>query len=72
MGGGASIAYCATSEDFPPPRKACAGRDHAANFTRRSSGDPFFVDTDGYLEMDDLAFGDLAAELNPDASWLRG
>lgn len=31
----------------------------------------FFVDPDGYLEMDDLAFGDLAAELNPDVSWWR-
>ena len=32
----------------------------------------FFVDPNGYLEMDDLAFGDLAAELNPDVSWWRG
>jgi cell wall assembly regulator SMI1 len=31
----------------------------------------FFVDENGYLEMDDLAFGDLAAELNPDVSWWR-
>ena len=31
----------------------------------------FFVDPDGYLEMDDLAFGALAAELNPDVEWWR-
>jgi hypothetical protein len=31
----------------------------------------FFVDSSGYLEMNDLAFGDLAAELNPDVSWWR-
>lgn len=29
----------------------------------------FFVDAGGYLEMDDLAFGMLAAELNPHISW---
>ena len=31
----------------------------------------FFVDPDGYLEMDDLAFGALAAELNPAGEWWR-
>jgi hypothetical protein len=31
----------------------------------------FFVDSDGYLEMDDLLFGRLAAELNPDIEWWR-
>lgn len=31
----------------------------------------FFVDPDGYLEMDDLAFGALAAELNSDVDWWR-
>jgi hypothetical protein len=31
----------------------------------------FFVDPNGYMEMDDLVFGDLAAELNPDVSWWR-
>jgi hypothetical protein len=40
MGGGASIAFCATSEDLPPPRKRGSGRDHATNFTPKSSGDP--------------------------------
>jgi hypothetical protein len=40
MGGGASIAFCATSENFPPPRKRRSGRDHATNFTPKSSGDP--------------------------------
>jgi len=30
-----------------------------------------FVDPDGYLEMDDLVFADLAAELNPDVQWWR-
>jgi hypothetical protein len=40
MGGGASIAFCATSEDFPPARKTCSGRDHATDFTPKSSGDP--------------------------------
>ena len=29
----------------------------------------FFVDADGYFEMDDLAFGFLAAELNPRVPW---
>lgn len=31
----------------------------------------FFVDLSGYLEMDDLVFGGLAAELNPDIDWWR-
>jgi hypothetical protein len=31
----------------------------------------FFVDPSGYLEMDDLVFGELAAELNPDVAWWR-
>lgn len=31
----------------------------------------FFVDPGGYLEMSDRAFGDLAAELNPDVDWWR-
>lgn len=30
-----------------------------------------FVDPSGYLEMDDLVFGELAAELNPDIGWWR-
>ncbi len=30
-----------------------------------------FVDPSGYLEMDDLVFSELAAELNPDADWWR-
>lgn len=29
----------------------------------------FFVDGDGYLEMDDLAFAVVAAELNPHVPW---
>jgi cell wall assembly regulator SMI1 len=29
----------------------------------------FFVDADGYLEMDDLAYADLAAQLNPGVPW---
>lgn len=29
----------------------------------------FFVDPKGYLEMDDLTFEKLAAELNPDVEW---
>ena len=29
----------------------------------------FFVDSNGYLEMDDLAFASLAAELNPRVPW---
>jgi hypothetical protein len=29
----------------------------------------FFVDASGYLEMDDLVFGTLAAELNPHIRW---
>lgn len=29
----------------------------------------FFVDASGYLEMDDLVFGTLAAELNPHIDW---
>ncbi len=31
----------------------------------------FFIDPSGYLEMDDLVFGELAAELNPDVDWWR-
>lgn len=31
----------------------------------------FFVDSNGYLEMDDLVFGELAAELNHDVDWWR-
>ena len=37
----------------------------ASAFDRRI----FFVDLDGYLEMDDDQFADLAAELNPDVPW---
>ncbi len=37
----------------------------AVGFDRRV----FFVDSGGYLEMDDLAFAALAAELNPGVSW---
>lgn len=29
----------------------------------------FFVTPEGYLEMDSLAFADLAAEMNPDVEW---
>jgi hypothetical protein len=29
----------------------------------------FFVDSGGYLEMDDLAFAALASELNPEVGW---
>ena len=32
----------------------------------------FFVDANGYLEMNDLDFGTLAAELNNDVDWWRG
>lgn len=32
----------------------------------------FYVDHNGYLEMDDLAFGALAAELNPEVEWWCG
>ena len=32
----------------------------------------FFVDSSGYLEMDDSVYGNLAAELNPDIDWWRG
>ncbi|MBE1605678.1 hypothetical protein [Actinopolymorpha pittospori] len=31
----------------------------------------FFVDPNGYLEMDDVVFGELATELNPDVGWWR-
>ncbi|WP_146252105.1 SMI1/KNR4 family protein [Xylanimonas oleitrophica] len=31
----------------------------------------FFVDPSGYLEMDDLVFAGVAAELNPDIAWWR-
>ncbi len=31
----------------------------------------FFVDPSGYLDMDDLVFGELAAELNHDIDWWR-
>ena len=37
----------------------------AAGFERGA----FFVDDHGYLQMDDRAFGSLAAELNPRVSW---
>lgn len=40
-------------------------RTLAAAFDR----DVFFIDPSGYLEMDDLAFASLAAELNPEISW---
>lgn len=29
----------------------------------------FFVDSDGYLEMNDLTFGSVAAEMNPAVEW---
>jgi len=29
----------------------------------------FFVDSNGYIEMNDLSFGALAAELNPEVKW---
>jgi cell wall assembly regulator SMI1 len=32
----------------------------------------FFVDERGFLEMDDLQFAGLAAELNPEVPWWRG
>lgn len=31
----------------------------------------FYVDPDGYLEMDDLVFGGLATEMNPDIAYWR-
>jgi hypothetical protein len=31
----------------------------------------FYVDSNGYLEMDDLAFGELAAEMNPRVDYWR-
>ena len=31
----------------------------------------FYVDPSGYLEMDDLVFGGLATELNPDVTYWR-
>jgi hypothetical protein len=31
----------------------------------------FFVDPNGYMEMNDLVFNGLAAELNPDVEWWR-
>jgi hypothetical protein len=39
----------------------------AQGFERRI----FHVDPDGYLEMDDLAFGSLATDLNPDVAYRR-
>jgi hypothetical protein len=32
----------------------------------------FFIDPNGCLEMDDLVFDRLTAELNPDIDWWRG
>ena len=29
----------------------------------------FFVHQNGYLDMDDLVYGSLAAELNPNVAW---
>lgn len=40
-------------------------RTLAAGFDR----EVFFIDRGGYLEMDDSAFAELAAELNPDVRW---
>lgn len=40
----------------------------AEGFDRRV----FFVDSAGFLEMDDLAFGSLAAETNPEIPWWQG
>ena len=37
---------------------AAAYRDHV-----------YFIDDDGYLEMDDVMFGDLARRLNPEVAW---
>lgn len=37
----------------------------AAGYERRI----FFIDDNGYLEMDDLAFASMAAELNPGVPW---
>lgn len=39
----------------------------AAGFQREI----FYVDPDGYLEMDDLVFGELATEMNPDVAYWR-
>ena len=39
-GGGASIAFCATSEELLKPRKPCSRRHRRARFTHKSSGDP--------------------------------
>ncbi|MDQ0238925.1 hypothetical protein [Arthrobacter bambusae] len=41
----------------------------AATLAEAFDREIFFVDSNGYLEMDDLAFATLAAELNPRVPW---
>lgn len=41
----------------------------AATLARAFADGTFFVDSSGYLEMDDQVFGQLAAKLNPDVLW---
>lgn len=43
--------------------------DMFATFAAAFDQGVFFVDSDGYLEMDDLVFADLAASLNPEVEW---
>lgn len=43
--------------------------DMLATLAQAFENQVFFVDENGHLEMDDLEFGRLAAELNPHISW---
>jgi 5-methylcytosine-specific restriction endonuclease McrA len=43
VGGGASLAICATSEDFSPTRKSCSDAQPRTPFTHKSSEDPHFL-----------------------------
>lgn len=47
-----------------------ASISHMVNTTAAAySEQVYFIDEDGYLEMDDLAFSRVASRLNPDVAW---
>jgi len=56
-------------EDSEHPVEFLTIRDMLTTIAAGFERGVFFVDDHGYLEMDDLAFGSLAAELNPRVPW---
>lgn len=66
-GGGQVRRYRFDESEYPVEYASVSDMVHtlAAAYER----DVFFVDEQGYLEMDDDAFAEVAAELNPSVPW---